>query len=101
METQSFWQAVKDTVRGGVKEVQERGEALAYQGRLRLDIFSMQRRLDRLLESLGRIYEKRVREGQSVSPDDPEMSAGLAEIKKTETELAGLREELRQATQKT
>ena len=100
MDTQNFWQTVKDTVRGGVKEVQEKGEAIAYQGRLRLDIFSMQRRLDRLLQSLGRIYANRVQDGQSVLPDDPEMSAGLAEIKRTETELAGLREELRQATGK-
>ena len=100
MDAQNFWQTVKDTVRGSMKEVQEKGEALAHQGRLRLDIFSMQRRLDRLLESLGRVYANRVHERQSVSPDDPEMSAGLAEIKKTETELAGLREELRQATSK-
>ena len=100
MDTQNFWQTVKDTVRGGVKEVQEKGEALARQGRLRLDIFGVQRRLDRQLESLGRIYANRVQQGQSVSPDDLEMSTALAEIQKTEMELAGLREDLRQTTRK-
>ncbi len=100
MENQNFWKTVKDTVRGSMKEVQERGEALAHQGRLRLDIFNMQRRHDRLLESLGRVYANRVQEGRSVLPDDAEMSAMLAEIQKTESELAELREELRQATGK-
>jgi ubiquinone biosynthesis protein UbiJ len=100
MENQNFWKTVKDTVRGSMKEVQERGEALAHQGRLRLDIFNVQRRHDRLLESLGRVYANRVQEGRSVLPDDAEMSAALAEIQKTESELAELREELRQATSK-
>ncbi|MFH1011940.1 MAG: hypothetical protein V1784_11990 [bacterium] len=97
MDTQNFWQTVKETVREGMKEVQEKGESLAHQGRLRLDIFSAQRRLDRLLESLGRVYTNRVQEGQSISPDDPEMSALLQQVRDTEKELARLREELRQA----
>jgi hypothetical protein len=100
METRNFWETVKDTVRVGVKEMQEKGEALAHQGRLRLDIFGAQRRLDHLLESLGRIYANRVQTGQSVSPDDTEMSALLTEIRKTEAELGALRDELRQATRK-
>jgi ubiquinone biosynthesis protein UbiJ len=100
METRNIWETVRDTVREGVKEMQEKGESLAHQGRLRLDIFGAQRRLDHLLESLGRIYANRVQEGQSVSPSDAEMSAILVEIRKMETELSTLREELRQAARK-
>lgn len=100
METRNFWETVRDTVREGMKDVQEKGESLAHQGRLRLDIFAAQRRLDHLLESLGRIYANRVQEGQSVSPNDAEMSAILVEIRKTETELATLREELRREAHK-
>jgi ubiquinone biosynthesis protein UbiJ len=101
MDTQNFWQTVKDTVRESVKEVQEKGESLAHQGRLRLDIFNAQRRLDRLLESLGRIYANHVQEGRSISPNDPEMSTLLEQTRDTEKELAQLREELRQAAQGT
>jgi ubiquinone biosynthesis protein UbiJ len=101
MDTQNFWQTVRDTVRESVKEVQERGESLAHQGRLRLDIFSTQRRLDRLLEFLGRIYANHVREDRSISPNDPEMSALLEQIRTTEKELAQLQEELRQAARRT
>jgi ubiquinone biosynthesis protein UbiJ len=100
MDSQDFWQSVKNTVRGGVKEVQERGEVLAHQGRLRFDIFGLQRRLDRQLESLGRFYANRVQEGKSVLPDDPEMASQLAQIQKIEAELAALREELRLAARK-
>lgn len=100
MDHQDFWKTVKDTMREGVKEVQEKGETLARQGRLRLDIFGLQRRHDRRLQSLGRVYANRVQEGQSVSPDDSEMSAQLSQIQETEKELAALREELRQAARK-
>ena len=87
-------------MRGGAKEVQEKGEALARQGRLRLDIFNLQRRLDRQLESLGRIYVNRVQEGQSVSPDDPKMSPHLDRIQEIEKELAAFREDLHRSTRK-
>lgn len=100
MDSQDFWQNVKDTVRGSVKEVQERGEVLAQQGRLRFDIFGLQRRLDRQLESLGRFYANRVQEGKSVLADDPEMASQLAQIQTIEAELAALREKLRLAARK-
>ena len=100
MDSQDFWQSIKDTVRGSVKEVQERGEILAQQGRLRFDIYGLQRRLDRQLESLGRFYANRVQEGKSVLPDDPEMASQLAQIQKLEADLAALREELRLTARK-
>ena len=62
-QEKNMWEDIRDTVRGGMKDLRNVGDELARQGRLRMDIFQTERRLKSAYEELGKTANARFSQG--------------------------------------
>lgn len=74
--------------------MRDRGDELARSGRLRMDIFQMERRLKSDYAALGETVCKLAASGQSLSYNDPLIAEHIARVKYYQEELTRLRTEL-------
>jgi hypothetical protein len=89
-----FWQDVRETVRGGIREIRNVGDELAKQGRVHVDIFQTERRLKNSYCALGEAIYRMLNEQQAVAENDPQISELSARIRYYADELGRLKSEL-------
>ncbi|MBI5058813.1 hypothetical protein HZB60_03395 [candidate division KSB1 bacterium] len=89
---------LKTTVREGLREMRDRADDLARQGRLRMDMFQAERRLKAAQASLGEAVFGYLIEGAAVSLVDPRIEELVARVRYYQDELNRLTEELKRVT---
>ncbi len=92
-----MWQDLKDTVKSGLREVQELGDELTRQGRLRMDIFQAERREQAAARALGETVYAVLADGKSVSPADDRIAELVSRVSYYQDELKRLKSELHEA----
>ena len=89
---------LKTTVREGLREMRDRADELARQGRLRMDMFQAERRLKAAQASLGEAVYTYLNDGAAVTLDDQRIEELVARVRYYQDELNRLTEELKRAT---
>jgi len=95
-QEKNVWEDIRDTVKGGMKDLRNVGDELARQGRLRMDIFQTERRLKGAYEELGKTVHARFSQGSPAAISDPmiaevntRISYYLGELKRLQDEMHG------------
>lgn len=65
-----FWESVRGSLVNGIRDLRDRGDDLARQGRLRMDLVQAQRRLRKAYEALGEASFNSLCKEQSIEPKD-------------------------------
>lgn len=93
-QDKDFWKDVRQSVRGGLREIQNVGDEIARQGRLHVDIFNTERRLKSAYHSLGETVHRLLSDRMIIAADDPaviELSSRISyyrdELDRLQTEL--------------
>ena len=96
-EEKHIWEDVRDTVRGGLRDLRNMGDELARQGRLRMDIYQAERRLKTAHEELGKAVHDRFATSPSIKADDTVIAELRMRITYYEAELKRLHDDLHKA----
>lgn len=91
-----FWDNVRETVTGGLREMRARGEVLARQGRLHMDIFQEERRLKEVYTALGETVCDLIKTNQEVSDKNPRIKELNERALYYQNEIERLKSELKQ-----
>jgi hypothetical protein len=92
-ENRNMWDDIRQTVREGMREIRDKGDELARQARLRMDIFQTERRLKTAYESLGEASYRQLCENRPATIEDPAIAEHMARIRYYGDELTRLHEE--------
>jgi hypothetical protein len=90
-----FWDNLRDTVSGGLREMRTRGEELARQGRLHMDLFQEERRLKEVMCAIGETTYGLLKAGQDVSDKNARIKELTDRARYYEGEIERLRSEIR------
>jgi uncharacterized small protein (DUF1192 family) len=88
-----FWDNVRETVSGGLREMRNRGEEFARQGRLHMDIFQEERRLKEVYCTLGELSFDLIKHSQEVAESHPRIKELADRARYYEGEIERLRAE--------
>ncbi|RMD95279.1 MAG: hypothetical protein D6814_13455 [Calditrichaeota bacterium] len=98
-DLENFFDDVVNTVKDGLNKLAEKTDQLTQMGRLKLDIISIKREIDKSFSELGgRVYQLAVKENASDVLEDSEVQAAFEKIKKLEERLAAKKEEMEQVS---
>ena len=92
-----FWENVRTSFVGGMRDLRDRGDGLARQGRLRMDLVQAQRRLRRAHEVLGEATHLNLQTEASVDATDPKIVELRERVEYYQDEVRRLQNELKGA----
>ena len=90
-----FWENVRDNLVSGMRELRDRGDDLARQGRLRMDLVQAQRRLRQAYEALGEAAYSHLTTESSVDAKDPKYVELCERVRYYSDEVRRLQNELK------
>ncbi len=90
-----FWDSVRGSLVNGIKDLRDRGDDLARQGRLRMDLVQAQRRLRRAFETIGEACFDTLKSKQTIEPKDSRFIELCERIHYYTDEINRLQEELK------
>ncbi|HEY3294116.1 MAG TPA: hypothetical protein VGL38_01620 [bacterium] len=97
-DEKNLWEDFRETIRGGMRDLRTVGDELARQGRLRMDIYQIERRLKTAYEDLGRATHVRFTQEMTLSTQDTTLTELNVRVVYYERELERLHDELQQST---
>jgi len=90
-----FWEGVRGSLVTGLRDLRDRGDEFARQGRLRMDLVQAQRRLRKAYETLGEASFEMLKKEQSIEPKDSRFRELCERVHYYTDEIRRLQEDLR------
>ena len=91
--TVNFWDDVRETVLSGMRDLRDKGDELARQGRLRMEESQSERRLRHAQETLGQKCHEMLQAGEVPTLENHAIAGHCERIRYYQDELTRLRTE--------
>ena len=89
-----FWESVRGNLINGIRDLRDRGDDLARQGRLRMDLVQAQKRLRKAYEALGKATFETIGKKETIEPTNSRFTELCERVRYYTDEINRLQREL-------